>query len=507
MTTEEETLALEALARSLGISFYGDIPDAYLAGAPELPVAWAQSHGLIPVRIDGRDCLLMASPEDLEALQGASRATGRVFEQAAAPRHVIEEALARSASRRASSGAAASSRPLRIEPLKTSIAPAMQFVDSLLMRAMSEGASDVHIEPFADQMTVRFRLDGVLHRRESPPADLADAVISRIKVMAGMDISERRLPQDGMAEVTIGGRKLDVRVSTIPVAAGERIVLRLLNRSDANLPLSALGMNEAMLASFRSLVASPNGIIAITGPTGSGKTTTLYAALGELDSAKRNILTIEDPVEYRLPGIGQMQVRPKIGLTFASGLRHILRQDPDVILVGETRDAETAEIAVRASLTGHLVLTTLHTNDAPSAIVRLTDMGIEPYLVASSLRGVLAQRLVRRLCPHCKSRIALSAELQNRAFVSEDWRRQLQAQGAFAPCGCASCFGGFRGRIGLFELLLCNDAMAGLIRNGKADAAEIRRAAANGYMPLADDALAKVASGITSLDEAAGVFA
>ena len=530
MDAAEEAAALEALAETLGLAYYGEIPDAFLMDARTLPAAWARSRCLLPARIGGRDILFTAAPDDIEALESASRAAGCAFEPAVAPRAAIEAALGRAGAagakpmgavtsdkRQATSGfpscrlspsdCASAGRGARI-PAPTSSAPATRYIDALLLRALAEGASDIHIEPFADGAVTRFRLDGVLHRREPPPEGALDAVVSRLKVMGGMDISERRLPQDGMAEVKLGGRAIDIRISSIPVAAGERIVLRLLNRADAHLPLGDLGMDGTVLAAFRSLVAAPNGIIAISGPTGSGKTTTLYAALGEIDSATRNVLTIEDPVEYRLPGIGQMQVKPKIGLTFASGLRHILRQDPDVILVGETRDPETAEIAVRASLTGHLVLTTLHTNDAPSAVVRLTDMGVPPYLVASSLRGVLAQRLVRRLCPHCRRHVAPSPEALARPFVDDAWRGRLAEKGVFAATGCDRCFGGHRGRSGIFELMLCTEAVAAQVRDGAGDAAALRNAAGpQGFFPMASDALAKVAAGETDLDEVAGVLA
>lgn len=522
MDAAEEAAALEALAATLGLAYYGEIPDALLMEARPLPSSWARSRRVLPARIGGRDILFTAAPEDIEALESASRAAGCAFEPAVAPSAAIEAALDRAAQwsktggqehgkvRPPESRAPAASPPLRVTPPEPAAgaAPATSYIDALLRRALAEGASDIHIEPFADGPVARFRLDGVLHRREPPPPGIFEAVVSRLKVMGGMDISERRLPQDGMAEVAIGGRTIDIRVSSIPVAAGERVVLRLLNRADALLPLGDLGMGGDVLAAFRSLVAAPNGIVVISGPTGSGKTTTLYAALGEIDAASRNVLTIEDPVEYRLPGIGQMQVKPRIGLTFASGLRHILRQDPDVILVGETRDPETAEIAVRASLTGHLVLTTLHTNDAPSAVVRLTDMGIPPYLVASSLRGVLAQRLVRRLCPHCRRKAAASPESLARPFVGDAWRDRLATGGVFEPVGCDRCFGGHRGRSGIFELLLCTDAVAALVREGGSDAAALRRAAGpGGFFPMADDALSKVAAGATDLAEVSGVLA
>jgi len=520
-TVDGEIMAAKAEADALGVAFSADIPAGFNPAAALLPREWAMARCVLAGSLDGRDVLLMSSAADMEALEGASRAAGRVFEPIVVPRPAIAGAVGRAYGETATQPAdppaqAAVQVAGEREPDSGADGdllsgeggtPAIRFINSMLLKAISDGASDIHIEPFADGMSVRFRIDGVLFAREAPSRSLGQPVVSRLKVMAGMDISERRLPQDGMAEVRLGDRKTDIRVSSIPVAFGERIVLRLLNRDDARLPLDALGMDGDLLCAFRGLMSSPNGIVAISGPTGSGKTTTLYAALGEIDSAHRNILTIEDPVEYRLPGVGQMQVKPKIGLTFANGLRHILRQDPDVILVGETRDPETAEIAVRASLTGHLVLTTLHTNDAPSAVVRLTDMGVAPYLVASSLRGVLAQRLVRRLCPHCRRRTAATGADLARSFVDAAWRERLSAEGAWEAAGCDRCFGGRRGRTGVFELMACGPAVSALVRDGVADSEALRNAAgADGFFAMSDDALRKIAAGETGFADVAGVI-
>lgn len=507
---------LEAEANAFGLPFFASVPSRFLEGAGKLPAAWARSHCLVACRVDGRDFLLMSSPRDIDQLERASRAAGCRFEPAIAPQSAILAALGdwtgtaeASMSMPSPEASTGLQEPVvqAIPQQEDSAAPAASFIDALVAAAIVEGASDIHFEPFPSGMSVRFRIDGTLHRRQSPPRGQEDAVVSRLKVMAGMDISERRLPQDGMAQVATGGRRMDIRVSTIPVADGERVVLRLLDRADALLPLGRLGMGGAMLDAFRSLIGCPNGIIAISGPTGSGKTTTLYAALGEIDSTRRNILTVEDPVEYRLPGVGQIQVKPKIGLTFASGLRHILRQDPDVILVGETRDSETAEIAVRASLTGHLVLTTLHTNDAPSAVVRLIDMGVAPYLVAASLRGVLSQRLVRRLCPHCRRKVAPGADYPPLPGLDGSLRSRLSGCGTFSPVGCGRCFDGYRGRIGIFELMTCGEDVARLVRSGVTDSAALREAAGNGAFPMSEDAVARVLAGDTDVGEIAGVLA
>ena len=351
-------------------------------------------------------------------------------------------------------------------------APIIRMLNALLTQAARDGASDIHIEPYERHSVVRFRVDGSLREVVQPNRALHAALISRLKIMAELDIAERRLPQDGRISLRIGTRAVDVRVSTLPSAHGERAVLRLLDKSEGRLSLEALGMQGEVLARFDRLVAQPHGIILVTGPTGSGKTTTLYAALGRLDSAQSNIMTVEDPVEYELPGVGQTQVNARIELTFAKALRAILRQDPDVIMIGEIRDFETAQIAIQASLTGHLVLATLHTNDASSAVTRLTDMGIEPFLLSSSLLGVLAQRLVRKLCLVCHGR------------------------------GCASCAqSGYAGRSGVFELLVTDEPIRALIHNRAAEA-ELRSAALAGGMSLMrDDGARLVAAGLTSREE------
>ena len=327
----------------------------------------------------------------------------------------------------------------------------IKMVNALFLEAIQQGASDLHLEPGDGVFHIRYRVDGLLLARIAPPKEAQNAMITRIKVMAKMDIAEQRLPQDGRIKLFHGGREIDFRVSTIPTVYGERIVLRILDRGNVLLGLEKIGMNEQMLKQFRKLIHAPEGIILVTGPTGSGKTTTLYSAISEINNGERNILTIEDPVEYKLQGISQMNVNPKIDLTFAKGLRHMLRQDPDVIMVGEIRDKETAEIAIQASLTGHLVLSTLHTNDAPSALTRLAEMGIEPYLLASSLLGVVAQRLVRCICPNCRSAYQTSSD----ELVELDLdRKQLSDGKLFRGEGCPACFGsGYRGRCGIYELM------------------------------------------------------
>jgi general secretion pathway protein E len=377
-------------------------------------------------------------------------------------------------------------------------APIIRFVNALLSQAIKERASDIHIEPFEKDLAVRFRIDGVLHEKHSPPHKLRNPIVSRVKIMAGLNIAEKRLPQDGRIRRKMGGREVDMRVSTVPVRHGERVVMRILEKGQV-FNLDGIGMAADMLAVFRKVIRLPHGILLVSGPTGSGKSTTLYSAVSEINEPDLNILTIEDPVEYELTGVGQVQVNHKIDLTFASALRAFLRQDPDVILVGEIRDRETAENAVQASLTGHMVFSTIHTNDAATAFVRLSDMGVEPFLVASSLAGVLAQRLVRRLCSECKAEHNPSdAEL---ADVGID-RAQLLGHTIYKPVGCDVCQTvGYRGRLGIYEFLAASDEIKTLIIEN-ADAGKVKKKAVElGMRTLREDGFLKVLSGHTSLDE------
>ncbi len=360
-------------------------------------------------------------------------------------------------------------------------APIIRMLNALLTQAAKDGASDIHIEPYERSSSVRFRVDGTLREVVQPNRALHAALISRLKIMAELDISEKRLPQDGRISLRIGGRAVDVRVSTLPSSHGERAVLRLLDKGESKFTLEGLGMSGDVLTSFDRLVQQPHGIVLVTGPTGSGKTTTLYASLGRIDTSTTNVLTVEDPVEYELGGIGQTQVNPRIDLTFAKALRAILRQDPDVIMIGEIRDYETAQIAIQASLTGHLVLATLHTNDAPSAVTRLTDMGVEPFLLSSSLLGVLAQRLVRKLCVHC---------------------RKVDAHGRYHPVGCAECgHTGYKGRTGVYEMMVADDKVRSLIHSRAAESQLFVAAEEAGLRSMREDGERLVSEGITSPEE------
>ena len=460
-----------------------------------LPYAYAKAHTLL-LEDDGERMVLWA-PESvaLPALSEVLRLYDiDALEREAAPSlaHRIATAYAGSESSAAMvigevESAVDLSRMMQelpaIEDLleASNDAPIIRMLNALLTQAAKDGASDIHIEPYERSSSVRFRVDGTLREVVQPNKALHAALISRLKIMAELDIAERRLPQDGRISLRIGGRAVDVRVSTLPSAHGERAVLRLLDKGESKFTLESLGMSGDTLAKFDKLVQHPHGIVLVTGPTGSGKTTTLYASLGRIDTGTTNVLTVEDPVEYELAGIGQTQVNPKIDLTFAKALRAILRQDPDVIMIGEIRDYETAQIAIQASLTGHLVLATVHTNDAPSTVTRMIDMGVEPFLLSSSLIGVLAQRLVRKLCPYCK---------------------KVDARGRYHPVGCAQCGNtGYKGRTGVYELMAIDDKLRALIHGRAAESQLFVAAEAVGLRSMREDGERLIVEGITSPEE------
>lgn len=378
-------------------------------------------------------------------------------------------------------------------------APIIRLANSILSQAVRQKASDIHLEPFEEEVKVRYRLDGVLYNVLSIPQKLKAGIISRFKLMANLNIAEKRLPQDGRIRIKAAGRDVDIRVSSIPVRHGERVVLRILEQGTLLLPLSEIGFAPSDLAQINQMITLTSGIILVTGPTGAGKTTTLYAILNTINSPDKNIITIEDPVEYQLKGIGQIQVNSKISLTFASGLRSILRQDPDVILIGEIRDTETAEIAIQASLTGHLVFSTLHTNDAPSAMTRLTDMGVEPFLISTSVRAVLAQRLIRKICPDCRTPYTPSPDELSRLQIPPG---ALPDGHLLKGAGCSFCLDtGYKGRQGIYELFVLDEEIAHLV-NTRQDAATIREAGRRkGMQTLLDDGRRKVLEGVTTIEE------
>jgi general secretion pathway protein E len=376
-------------------------------------------------------------------------------------------------------------------------APIIKLVNMIITRAIESRASDIHIEPFEDELKVRYRIDGVLHDIETTPKRLQAAIVSRIKIMAKLNIAERRLPQDGRIRLKINEREVDLRVSTIPVLYGESVVMRILHKEGIVIDLNLLGFPDDTLNAFEQLIKKPNGIILVTGPTGSGKTTTLYGALDKINSPEKKIITVEDPVEYQLKGVNQIQVKPQIGLSFANTLRHIVRQDPDIIMIGEIRDLETAEIAIQSTLTGHLVFSTLHTNDAPSAITRLLDMGVENFLLSSTIRGILAQRLVRVICPLCKQEDKKQADKEELRLLGIEKEVPL-----YYGKGCEHCsFTGYFGRTGIFELLVVDDDIRRLILKN-ADANQLRdKAREKGMRTLLEDGAEKIKAGITTLSE------
>jgi general secretion pathway protein E len=440
--------------------------------------------------------LAMADPLDFETIAAVKACTGLRVEPVLAVEQEIVDAIdryygqqKREADLDAEGGVAAED----LEHLRdmASEAPVIRMVNSIIAQAVEKRVSDIHIEPFEKEFRVRYRIDGVLYAQDPPPREMKAAIISRVKLMAKLNIAERRLPQDGRIKIKSVGREVDLRVSTLPTLYGESVVMRLLDRSAGDFyDLYRLGFDQHMLKRMEHFTSMPHGIFLVTGPTGSGKSTTLYSALKRINLADKKIITIEDPVEYQMDGINQIHVNPQIGLTFAAGLRHIVRQDPDVIMVGEIRDRETADISIRAALTGHFVYSTLHTNDAPSAIARLTDMGIENYLISSSLVAVLAQRLVRLICNRCKQPAGTRVSPEGRMI------------GCYRGTGCEQCFGsGYTGRVGIFELMELNDEMRGLIMKN-ADASQIALAARrNGMRNLREDGWLKVEDGTTTAEE------
>ncbi len=438
----------------------------------------------------------MADPLDFETISALNAFSGLEIRPALASEAEVLDAIDRhygESERQSFIEGSSDEASENLEHLRdmASEAPVIRLVNAMIADAVEKRASDIHIEPFEKEFRIRFRIDGVLFNQESPQRELKAAIISRLKLMAKLNIAERRLPQDGRIKIKILGREVDLRVSTLPTLYGESVVMRLLDRSAGDFyDLRRLGFDDHMLARMEYYTGLPHGIFLVTGPTGSGKSTTLYSALKRINLPERKIITIEDPVEYQMDGINQLHVNPQIGLTFASGLRHIVRQDPDVIMVGEIRDRETADIAIRAALTGHFVFSTLHTNDAPSAVTRLTDMGVENYLITSSLVGVLAQRLLRVICTNCKERAGMALSPEGEPV--ETWR----------GAGCEECGGrGYSSRMGIFELMEVNDEIRKLIMNGE-DAGVLTRAARkDGMRNLREDGWRKIRAGLTTVAE------
>ena len=500
--------AAQALAEHLRLPFVpGDgFPDV-LPEIDGLQAEFLKSHHVLPLGVDGHDLVVaMRAPQDAFVVKALHLSTGLQVRPSVALGSDIDKALRRQQDEAESqalepgAGEAGDAGDF-VEHLRdlASEAPVIRLVNAIIGRVIELRASDIHLEPFDDGLHVRYRIDGVLHPGEGVPAAQGAAVSSRVKLLAHLDIAERRLPQDGRIKTRVKGRELDLRVSTVPTVWGESVVMRVLDRASVRFGLDDMGFEPDTLARFKQLIHRPHGILLVTGPTGSGKTTTLYAALATLDAATQKIITVEDPVEYQLEGINQIQVHPQINLTFANALRSILRQDSDIIMIGEMRDGETAQIAVQSSLTGHLVLSTLHTNTAASAVVRMQDMGVERYLITSTVNGVLAQRLVRRLCPHCKTPVQPTPAL----LQSSGLGRFLPAgQPMYQATGCEHCRGtGYQGRGAIHELLVVDETLRSAILQGHDAGALQALAVQGGMLTLYDDGLRKVAAGVTSLDE------
>jgi general secretion pathway protein E len=499
-----------ALARQSGLPLQETIPpEASLADlGNRLSLAYLKDLRIFPLgRQEGGLRLAVADPYDSRPLNDLAILIGERIIPVIAPADEILRAINRDFERRSegakemveeiAAGDNDSRAPEPEDLLDVSDeAPVIRFVNSLITQGYKERASDIHIEPFESELIVRYRIDGILYEALRPPHKSHAAIVSRIKIMGALNIAEKRLPQDGRFRVRIAGKDVDVRVSTLPTAFGERVVLRLLDHGSQVLQLEDIGLAPDLLRQLDTMIRKSHGIFLVTGPTGSGKTTTLYAALTRLNNREKNIITVEDPIEYQLPGVGQIQVNAKIDLTFANGLRSILRQDPDIIMVGEIRDAETAEIAVQSALTGHMVFSTLHTNDAAGALTRLVEMGIEPFLAASSIVGIIAQRLVRQICPHCRESYRPSPNLLADAGLPDDGALYYRGR------GCERCMGlGYRGRSGIYELLPVEEETRELLLARK-DAATIKAAAQRkGMKSLRDAGLAKAAAGETTLEE------
>lgn len=508
-----DTVLAEALATQSGVDYVSEpnITATALELLTAIPIGYAKEHLVVPLDINGRTIhLAVADPSNNRVLNDLSVMTGcRIIPVLASVDKIMRainqgyEALSGGGGMMADIGQddiSAADKLQADDLLDTSDeAPVIRFVNGLLTQAYRQRASDIHIEPFETEAIIRTRVDGILYESQRPPYRALANIVSRVKIMANLDIAEKRLPQDGRFSVRIAGKEVDIRVSTLPTAFGERVVLRLLDKSSGVLGLGQIGIDAHMLPQIEKMIHKNHGIFLVTGPTGAGKTTTLYSALSAINSREQNIITVEDPIEYQLAGVGQIQVNPKINLTFAQGLRSILRQDPDVIMVGEIRDGETAKIAVQAALTGHLVFSTLHTNDSAGALARLVEMGVEPFLAASALLGVLAQRLVRTICPHCRISYHPPANMVNELFEG-----QPIPTGAvfFKGRGCSRCLDvGYLGRTGLYELLEVTDAVRALV-TGNADAATIRKQAQKaGMRPLRQAGLEKVLAGQTTIEE------
>ncbi|CAN5158469.1 type II secretion system ATPase GspE [soil metagenome] len=484
----------------------------------KIPLKFLRDNVVIPVKVDNQLTILTANPNNFQPLDEVGMLLGGNARIAVATEKTIIDAINRYYPLEGSKQMiAAFEKEEELGPEEVdfgaidekdimtmaSEAPIIKLVNNILFQAAKRGASDVHIEPFEKELEVRYRIDGVLYPVMTPPKRIQGALVSRIKIMANLNIAEKRIPQDGRIDIKVAGRPIDIRVSVLPVIFGERIVMRLLDKSRSFGKLKELGFSDRDYKLMENNIRKPNGIIYITGPTGSGKTSTLYSVLGELNTPDVNIITVEDPVEYQMPGVGQVAVKDKIGLTFAAALRSILRQDPDIIMIGETRDFETAQIAVQSALTGHLVFSTLHTNNAPASITRLLDMGVEPFLIASSVILIEAQRLVRKLCPHCKKQFTPELDLLESIGLNEKTAKGITF---YKAVGCDECNQtGYKGRLALFEIMSMSSGIAKLTME-RADTSLLRKQAiADGMTLLIEDGIRKIKEGVTTIEEVIAV--
>ena len=514
----QESIA-KAYAQYSSLPFIDTVTDktADLDLLARVPLKFLRDNEVIPIMLDGTITILTANPFEFQPLDELNMLLGGGTQYAVAPLAVIINSINRYYPLEGTERMMKELEEEQEIPKEVAFeeieekdilgmateAPIIKLVNNIFFQAVKRNASDIHIEPFEKEIRVRYRIDGVMYTVMNPPKRVQGALISRIKIMAHLDIAEKRIPQDGRIAIKVGDKPYDIRVSVLPVAFGERVVMRLLDKSRTFTGLTDIGFSERDLAVLEANISRPNGIIYITGPTGSGKTSTLYSILNKLNTPEVNIVTVEDPVEYQMAGVGQVGVREKVGLTFAAALRSILRQDPDIVMIGETRDQETAQIAVQAALTGHLVLSTLHTNSAPASITRMIDMGIEPFLIASSVVMVVAQRLVRKLCPHCKKEYQPDIELLKRIGLLAKEAKEITFYG---PKGCDECNQtGFRGRVAVFEIMEMTPAIAKLTMERSETGIIREQALKDGMIPLIKDGLRRIKDGLTTIEEVLAV--
>ena len=502
----------QALAKQVGLPFVEAVTEQMADPSllSKVPLKFLRQHLVIPIIYEGTKTILTANPRDLQPLDNLALLMEGAISYGIAPESVILDAINKYYPLETSSEMMEELKEgdedLTLESIEekdimemANEAPIVKLVNHMIFQAVKEDASDIHIEPFEKELSIRYRIDGILYSKILPPKRYQSAIVSRIKIMAHLNIAEKRLPQDGRIQLKVADRAIDIRVSVLPCNFGERVVMRLLDKTKGVIKLDHLNMGEHNLELVTRTIERPNGIVLVTGPTGSGKTTTLYAILNHLNQTNVNIITVEDPVEYTISGVNQVQVKEEIGLTFSAVLRSILRQDPDIVLIGEMRDGETAQIATQAALTGHLVLSTVHTNNAPATITRLIDMGVEPYLIASSVISIMSQRLVRRLCEKCKSEYKPSPEMINRVGLTNAEAAKVTF---YKPIGCHDCLNmGYKGRMAIFEIMPITDSIARLIV-GKADVLAIKKTALKeGMRPLSVDGVRVIKQGITTIEE------